>query len=227
MTTIDLHGETLYQFAAAEINTNTYVLFGENEALVVDPHPDEEITALLRDHHVENVTVFLTHEHTDHTWGVPVLTEQFHTVLVCHEVCAKLIADKRNNRPFLMSWVLAQEDRLTHGHRSRDFLRSFPQYECHADVTFSQVFEYRAVNHAFTFVPAPGHAPGGCCIEMSPDYVFTGDNLILDTPVITSLPRSDSEVFQKETLPYLRGIPGSTMILPGHGRPFFRREVNL
>lgn len=227
MTVINLQNDTLYQFAAAEIHTNTYVLIYQDEALVVDPHPDAEMFDLLGNYHVKLVTIFLTHEHTDHTWGVPSLTEKFHTVLVCHEICAKAVADRRNNRPFLMSWVLAQEDRRTNGHRCADFLRSFPQFECFADVTFSRMFKYSAVNRKFTFIPAPGHSPGGCCIKMAPNCIFTGDNLILDTPVITDLPRSNREAFQKETLPYLRKIPESTLILPGHGKSFFRREMKF
>ena len=227
MAVVDFHGEDLYRFSAPEIHTNTYVLIRQGTALVVDPHPDAEITALLRDRHVRDITIFLTHEHTDHTWGVPVLAAKFHTVLVCHEICAKSIADKRNNRPFLISWVLAEEDRRTHGHRCADFLRSFPKFECTADVTFSQRFEYAALGHDFSFVPAPGHSPGGCCIEMAPDAVFTGDNLIPDTPVITRLPKSDDDVFRRETLPYLRGLPETTLILPGHGKPFFKKEICL
>ena len=52
------------------INSNMYVLLAGSEALIIDPHKNEDLTELLKSKGIKNVTILLTHEHHDHTTGV-------------------------------------------------------------------------------------------------------------------------------------------------------------
>ena len=52
------------------INSNMYVMLANHEALIIDPHKNEELTELLKSKSITKLTILLTHEHHDHTTGV-------------------------------------------------------------------------------------------------------------------------------------------------------------
>ena len=215
----------VYRFESEWVGTNMYVLFSDDEALIVDPHPDEEAATLLARKNIKKTTVFLTHEHPDHTCGVPWLKEKLGISVVCHRLCAETISAEQNNRPYLITFVLAQRDKEQGTHLLEKFEKTVRPYTVQADTVFNDVFSFDWGGNRFVFTPTPGHSKGSCCIKMNEAAVFTGDNLIWDTPVITRFPGGSLKEFNEKTKPYLDALPDDILVLAGHGRVFKMREA--
>lgn len=212
-----------YRFESEFVGTNMYLAIVNNEALIIDPHFDENADKMLAG--VTKTTVFLTHEHPDHTCGLPWLKEKFSVTLICSKKCAEIIAIEKNNRPYLITFVLAQKDKQKGTHLSEKFAKTVKPYAGIADITFDNEFDYKWQNLTFHFTPAAGHSQGGSLIHFGKEAVFTGDNLILNTPIITRFPGGSQLEYNTRTKPLLNAIPNGTLILPGHGRVFKKEEI--
>jgi len=210
----------IYRSVLDSVGTNMYVLPCGEDAVVVDPHPDPLAAAYIAGLHPRTVWIFLTHEHPDHTLGVPWLRERFPCRLVCQRRCAERIAVVANNRPLVIVMFLAEYDRQHGTHRKEDFVRSFRPYTCQADVTFDAEYAIAVGGSRFAFSAAPGHSPGGCLIALGEKFVFTGDNLIPDADVIFRFPGGDQKTYETVTRPLLVDLPRDMMVLPGHGMEF-------
>ncbi len=103
---------------------------------------------------------------------------------------------------------------------------NLPQnYRYDPDITFADQYDILWQKHNVHIVSTPGHSKGSCCIEIDDNIVATGDSLIWNTPVITRFPGGSRDQFCEKTLPYLNKIKNDVLILPGHGRMFYMREV--
>ena len=96
------------RFVFNVMGTNAYVVSAGNEVIVVDPHRNAEMMEYLRSLRPSRVVILLSHEHPDHTFGVPDVASEFTCRLICQRRCAEAIADMRNNRPLLIGLVLSQ-----------------------------------------------------------------------------------------------------------------------
>jgi glyoxylase-like metal-dependent hydrolase (beta-lactamase superfamily II) len=201
-----------------------YMMIDKDEALIIDPHINERAFSMLDSLDNARIHIFLTHEHPDHTCGIKDLVERYTVTLICQNACARIIADKRNNRPVLMVFVLAEQDKLLGTATAHEFQKNFPVYECHADITFEQNFSFFWHNEHFEFTATPGHSQGSCCILWNNKAVFTGDSLLLDTPAITRFPGGSEDTYFSVTMPYLKKFPEETIVLPGHGETFILKE---
>lgn len=218
MQSFSLKHCTVFQFVSPIIKANMYVLIKENEALVIDPHENSEMMALLDKNQVKEVKVLLTHEHPDHTCGIPALKKKYSQQLICQQKCAEFIADKRNNRPILIAFILAAQDEKNDTHTEQEFLKSVKEYECNADIVFDKTLNYDWHNEHFVFYHIPGHSQGSCCIVMNDEVVFTGDSLLADYSVITRFPGGNTKDYKNISLPLLGSLNPDLLVLPGHGK---------
>ena len=225
MSCLSISNQSLNVFTSPYIGENMYLIIKEDKALVIDPNSSEEALQLLKDKNVKEITIFLTHEHPDHTCGVPVLQKYFNTILICQRKCALQIAEKRNNRPILVAFVLAIQDEKNGTHTEQEFIKNFEEYACYADITFEDDFIYNWQDEQFIFHYIPGHSQGSCCIIWNDKAVFTGDSLLKDIPVITRFPGGSSKQYNQVARPYLNMLPDDICVLPGHGDIFVMKEV--
>ena len=217
---------TLLHSVYEHINSNMYVLLAEDEALIVDPHKNEELTDLLKNKGIKRVTIFLTHEHHDHTTGVYWYQEQLESTLICQQNAAEYIARKQYLRPTLIAFILGEEDHINGTHVYEDFKKSFVPRQYHADITFTDIYTLNWYNFKFQFYHIPGHSQGSCMIIMNDQYAFAGDSLLKDLPIIIRFPGSNKADYESTTMPLLSRILTSDMtILPGHGTPFVLKEI--
>lgn len=205
-------------FVSPEISSNMYVLIKGEQALVIDPHENLEMQSLLEQNHVKEVTVFLTHEHPDHTSGVPFLAKNYQLKLICQQKCAEAIAEKRNNRPIMIAFILAIQDEKNGTHTEQKFLKTFKEYVCQTDISFDKNFSYDWQGEHFIFYHTPGHSQGSCCIMMNNEALFTGDSLLADYPVITRFPGGNVHDYKNISLPILDSLSSDLLVLPGHGK---------
>lgn len=213
------------RFVFELMGTNAYVVSAGDEVIVVDPHRNPKMMNCLRVRRPSRVVVLLTHEHPDHTFGVPDIAREFECRLICQRRCAEAIADMRNNRPLLMGLVLAGRKDLGEFGGLQDFLLSFPRYALHADEVFDDRLSCVVGGRRLEFVAAPGHSPGGCLITMDGECVFTGDNLIPGVPPILRFPGGSRKDFEEVTQRLLDAIPDDMLVLPGHGNPFAKKDA--
>ena len=225
MEKIGIGDITVYRFESEYLGTNMYVLFSDGESLVVDPHPDEEAATLLKEKAAIRTTVFLTHEHPDHTYGLPWLKKITDFQLICHRKCAETIAVERNNRPMLMMFVLEQKDEENGTHMMEKFTKEFIPFTLVADTIFEDVFSYDWHSEHFVFHYTPGHSQGSCCIIWNDRVIFTGDSLLKNMPVITRFPGGNTKQYNAVTKPFLDSLSDDITVLPGHGKIFTMKDL--
>ncbi len=210
----------------APVKSNMFVIFSDGDAVVFDPHENEELLSLFRDNNVKNVHVLLTHEHYDHTSGLKWLKDHWDYDLYCHEATAVRLQTGRGSLPKLVAFVLAQQDKEDGGHRYKDFKRSFCPYTCKADKTFEKEENLTLGNLHFHVTSTPGHSPGSACYQLNDKLVYTGDTLLEDDETILRFPESSEKIYMEKALPYLRSLKKSMIVMPGHGDPFVLSETN-
>ena len=91
------------RFVNQLMSSNCFVVYDDetNRALIVDPGSEksEREIAFIEKNRLHPDYIILTHEHTDHNWGVNALKDKYpHTKLICSELCDKLV--KKTNRIF-------------------------------------------------------------------------------------------------------------------------------
>lgn len=208
------------------INSNMYVLIANKEAIIIDPHKNEELTELLKSKGISIVTILLTHEHHDHTTGVYWYQENFESTLICQQQAADYIARKQYLRPTLIAFILGEEDRINGTHKYEKFKQSYVPRQYYADITFEKQFSLNWNDYIFEFYHIPGHSAGSSLMVMNNKYVFTGDSLLKDLPIIVRFPESSKEEYIEVAYPLLRRMLTPDMtILPGHGKPFVLKEI--
>ena len=152
--------------------------------------------------------IFLTHEHTDHTWGVNALVARYPSVrVVCSEVCKKNLA-KEFQAYFL-------------------FYYDNPDYKytvCKVDKTTEELDEELSwLGHDIKFVYVPGHSMGSVCVDID-GRLFTGDAIMQTKPYINK--RNGSKELFFHSLGMISGLyPSDTIVYPGHGEVFALREL--
>lgn len=208
------------------INSNMYVLLSGSEALIIDPHKNEELTELLKSKGIRKVTILLTHEHHDHTTGVYWYQENFESILICQQDAAEYISRKQYLRPTLIAFILGEEDHINGTHVYDDFKRTFVPCQYDADITYKEQYTLNWFDYIFDFYHIPGHSAGSSLILLDGKYAFTGDSLLKDIPIIVRFPGSNKEEYLNKTLPLLNQLLSPDMtILPGHGKPFVLKEI--
>ena len=219
---LNIDGEEvlLYRCIYAPVKSNMFIMVNGKEAIVIDPNDNEEGILLSQGKNVENVHLILTHEHFDHTLGVPKIQEKFpQNDLFCQEEAGRSISSKKGNNPMLIAFVLAEQDRTDGGDRYKDFKSSYRPYVLHADEIFGESAHREICGLRFHFIHTPGHSGGSSCVELG-HYVFSGDSLLKEERTILRFPEGEKEKYENITLPYLRGLGKETIIIPGHGDPF-------
>ena len=152
--------------------------------------------------------IFLTHEHTDHTWGVNALVERFPKAkVICSEAC------KQNLAKEFQAYFLLYYDN--------------PDYNytvCKVDMV-TEKLKGRLLwqGHDMKFVPVSGHSMGSICVEMK-KWLFTGDALMQSKPYINKR-NGSKELFFESVKKIKNTYLAETIIYPGHGNSFLLKDL--
>ena len=186
------------------MTSNCYVVYDEDskQCLVIDPASEKSFREIqfIEGNGLTLDYIILTHEHTDHNWGVNSLREHFpEAKLVCSELCNKYV--KKTNRAYFL------------------FYYDDPDYRYEiapADILISQQEEKIEWNgHEINFMLTPGHSYGSMCIELE-GMLFTGDTIMPFKPYFNG--RDSNEEEWKLSIELInRRYKASTFIEPGHG----------
>ena len=169
--------------------------------LVIDPASEKSLREIhfIEDRGLHLDYIILTHEHTDHNWGVNSLREYFpHCKLVCSELCNKYV--KKTNRAYFL------------------FYYDDPDYRYEIAPADILIKEDKSIDwdcRQLHFVMTPGHSYGSMCIDID-GMLFTGDTIMPFKPYFNG--RDSNEEDYKVTVNLIKQrYKKETVIYPGHG----------
>lgn len=205
--------DKIKRYIFSYIDANMYILAENGEALVIDPHISAEADAYLKSNRVTKVTILLTHEHFDHTCGIPWFREHYDTRVVCQEETMDARRQKHFCRPLVISVILADKDEME---KVKALESEYSPQKITAEQTFKESMELEWQGHTINMEHLPGHSPASSLITLDGYHIFTGDSLIPDAEPTVRWPWSDAEVYSERVVPRLLEISGECMIYPGH-----------
>lgn len=186
------------------MTSNCYVVYDEDtkRCLVIDPANEKSLREIqfIEEKGLALDYIILTHEHTDHNWGVNSLRDHFSEAkLVCSELCNKYV--KKTNRAYFL------------------FYYDDPDYRYEiapADILIRNQEEAISwIGHDIKFILTPGHSYGSMCIDID-GKLFTGDTIMPFKPYFNG--RDSNEDDWKLSIERINAIyPEDSAIYPGHG----------
>lgn len=198
----------IYEFPLGALQTNCYVLEGEdNKAVVIDPASSAEVIRFLNSKNLTLGAIILTHGHFDHFAGVPELKRRTD----CEVIGTK--PDEEMFKSAAKSWA--------------DFMPYMEFESVTLDRSFSDGEEFTACGITFRVMATPGHTAGSCLLFCG-DVIFAGDTIFCG-----SIGRTDgysaSGAEMRRSLDKIAAIEGDYRIYCGHGEPTtlsFEKENN-
>lgn len=182
--------------------TNCYIVrksSSDKECLLVDAGLEaSSLIVFLKEHHLNPVSVVLTHGHIDHIGGLPQLRSKYPDLKVyIHKLDAEMLGDESNN----LSLVLGQ-----------------PMTAENADFLVEQGSSIETAGMKLEVLHTPGHTPGGMCLYAKEDgIVFVGDTLFADSIGRTDFPNGSMTQLVDGIKKKLLTLPSETVCYPGHG----------
>ena len=178
-----------------ELRSNTYILYSEKEAIVIDPSDTgESVINFLKKRNLTLLAILLTHGHFDHIRGVNRLLKDFDVPIYVHNEDEQMLKDPYINCSFDENVVVDKSPVLVN---DGDVL-SFPFCE-------------------IKVIHTPFHTRGSVCYYLKDNNVlFSGDTLFKMSVGRDDLPNSCPNK-RSESLKKIKSLPGVTKIYPGHG----------
>lgn len=215
---------SVYRSVFEYIDANMFVLIKNQKALIIDPHENAEIFALLRENKVSEITILLTHEHADHTSGIKWLKRHFKTNLIASKETSNYLSNPKNARPILINFILEERDRLNGTNFLQEFQQKYEPFVGRADIEFDGEFTHFWDEHELKFTSICGHSKGSCCIILDDELIFTGDSLMKNYPIITRFPGGSKKDYENFTLPFFERLDPNLKVFAGHGEIFELKE---
>lgn len=189
------------------MTSNCYVVVDEESkhCLCIDPASEQSEREI--DYIGQNGLtldyIILTHEHTDHTWGVNALKERFaEAKVICSEECRENLAKE------FQAYFLLYFDN--------------PDYQytvCQVDETTEAMGgSLLWQGHEIKFVSTPGHSFGSISIDID-GRLITGDAIMQSKPYVNKR-NGSKELFFESVKKILETYPQETLVYPGHGEVF-------
>ena len=202
------------RFVNELMSSNCYIVMDEalEHCICIDPASEKssreidfiETNGLTLDY------IILTHEHTDHTWGVNSLVGQYPKVkVICSEVC------KQNLKNEFQAYFLLYYDDA-----------SYHYTVCKVDNTTEELNgALMWQGYEIKFIPTPGHSFGSICLLID-GVLFTGDAIMQTKPYVNK--RNGSiELFHESRQKVVDTFKPETTVYPGHGEPFALSEYQI
>lgn len=201
------------RFVNELMTSNCYLVYDEDtkRCLIIDPGSEKSLREIefIEDKNLTLDYIIITHEHTDHNWGVNSLREKYpKSKMVCSEVCSKAV--KKTNRVY---FLLYYDD---------------PDYRYEiapADVLVGKQEESLQWDDiVIRFVLTPGHSKGGMCVNIE-NMLFTGDTIMPYKPYFNGRDSNEDD-WDYSILIIKMLFPDNTIIYPGHGETFYWGDWN-
>ena len=180
--------------AAGPFQTNTYLVWSGDEAIIIDPGDDASV--FLEKFQLNNrkvLAVVSTHGHMDHLFDVPVLKSSLE--------CSFLMG---NGDEDILKWSYSVSERYM----------GKPLKKVETDMFLSEGDTIRFGKVSANIISLPGHTPGSIGLVIG-SLFFTGDTLFRGTIGRTDLGGSMDQM--NRSLERIRKMNPELKVLPGHG----------
>lgn len=199
------------RFANQLMQSNCYILVDNCmlECIVIDPASEksEKEIEFIKENNLLLKYIIITHEHTDHTWGVNSLKEQFpNSQLICSELCNKYMS-KASRAYFLFYY-----DDLEYSYVPNP-----------GDILINENKTLNWNNTVLEFILTPGHSYGSMCIKIE-NNLFTGDTIMPYPPYFNG--RDSNKIIWEKSIEKISKISNidHIFIYPGHGDSLLLRD---
>lgn len=200
------------RFVNELMTSNCYVVYDEDtkRCLVIDPGSEKSLREIefIEKNGLTLDYIILTHEHTDHNWGVNSLRERFPGCKLIYSVpCNKYV--KKTNRAYFL------------------FYFDDPDYRYEiapADILIQEdgCLDWNGV--LIKFVLTPGHSYGSMCIDID-GMLFTGDTIMPFKPYFNG--RDSNAEDWKLSIQKINSLYNKDcQIYPGHGNSLILKDWN-
>ncbi|MDR3320377.1 MAG: MBL fold metallo-hydrolase [Desulfovibrio sp.] len=183
-------------FPLGALETNSYFMYGGNQAIAVDVGgPPDAMIAWLAEHKIHLAAICATHVHFDHLYGVAALAEATGVPV----------------------YTPSGDDVLAGTEASKGGIWGFPlvpPFESSAVPSGKCAF----AGMECEVLETPGHTPGGISLYFPGQrVVFTGDALFCRSIGRTDFPLGDHATLLRSIYEKLFVLPEDTKVFPGHG----------
>lgn len=187
------------------MTSNCYIVVDEasKHCICIDPASEKserEIT-YIEDNGLILDYILLTHEHTDHTWGVNALLAQYPTAKV---ICSLLCRDALPKEAKAYFQLYYDDPNYSY---------NVERVDCTTEDLNCQM---QWSGHNIFFIATPGHSPGSVCICIE-DILFGGDTLMPFKPFIKKRNGGSLEQLLESIDKLEKTYDPTTIVYPGHG----------
>lgn len=202
------------RFVNELMTSNCYIVYDNDtkRCIVIDPASEKSEREInyINDNGIKLDYIILTHEHTDHTWGVNALKQNFpESKILCSDSCNKY-APKASRVYFLYYY----DDTNYHYIMEK------------VDILIKENEEKIDWNgYKLHFILTPGHSYGSMCIGID-NMLFTGDTIMPYPPYFNG--RDSNEDDWKASInKIIKLYDDKIIVMPGHGdRSFLKEMIN-
>lgn len=200
----------IVRFVNELMNSNCYVVYDDEtrRCLVIDPGSEKSLREidLIEALHLSLDYIIITHEHTDHNWGVNALRYKYkESKLICSSDCSKNV--KKANRAYFLLYYDDPDYRYEIA--SADYI-----------VYDNEIFEWEG--HKIKFISTPGHSYGSICIDID-GVIFTGDTIMPYKPYFNGRDSNEND-WKNSIVKLLQNYKIETKVYPGHGEQLSIKE---
>lgn len=195
------------------MTSNCYLVIDEESkhCICIDPGSEQSECEIsfIDGHNLELDYIILTHEHTDHTWGVNALLRHYPPAkVICSEPCKNALPNEAK------AYFQLYYDDPTYSYNV-DRVDYTTQ-----DLNWHQNWRGREI----AFIPTPGHSPGSICIEIE-GIIYGGDTVMPFKPFIKKRNGGSIKDYRSSLLFLKENYGTDAMIYPGHGEKMTLGEL--
>lgn len=192
------------------MTSNCYLVVDEasRHCICIDPASEKSLREIeyIERNKLTLDYIILTHEHTDHTWGVNALVEKLLPKVICSEVC------KQNLAKEFQAYFLLYYDNADYHYTV-----------CKVDTTTEELGDCIVwKGYKIEFIYTPGHSIGSICILID-GKLFSGDTIMQSKPYINKK-NGSKEKFKESMEMILSRFNEEQEIYPGHGEVFLLKD---
>lgn len=182
------------RFTLGPIQSNCYVIYKENKAMVIDPGYEQSVVSLfLSNNQLDVDIIYITHGHYDHIGGVNQLKRQYPN--------ATVYAPKDDFALLDPSFGIQQ-------------IPEKINVDYFLDKNKDNVLIFNDIN--FNILYTPGHSIGSTALY-SNKHLFCGDTLFMGSIGRTDLYLSSYDQIVHSIKNQFYILPEETIVYPGHG----------
>lgn len=194
---------TVHYITFGPFAENTYFVYNENnECIIIDPgcytkEEKNELSSFIQDNHLIVKSIFLTHTHIDHVFGLQYVKLKYQVPIIAHPIAASVIKTTE-----MVAQVYGFE------------VDTPPTI----DVFLDEGEEIELGNNNLKLLFCPGHSPDHLVLFSAKDkFAIVGDVIFNGSIGRTDLPGGNFETLISSIKNKLFLLPLDTILYPGHG----------